>query len=680
MIPGDVLEELWRRCPPGIKSQVEETARMRYSGCGRGDGAGDIDMGDLDATDKASGASNAPLTPPRIPQGRLSMSQLLLANNSAQQMSSGSKDESDMMEPKDPDPFLSVDMENFRNRRRQSLAPPTPPSSQSEPMTPSRSNGRARSPLTDVKATPTRPDLAAQPPPDTSPVVRAKRAKTILSRRSSASFVAVKPSPAANSDDILVRIFRHLNVGDLVRMRIVCRRWREMLTSSPDLCHEVDLSRYIRTVNDEVIAHVLAPFIGARAVTVDISNCFHVTDEGFSALWRSCGKNVKRWRMRSVWDVSANQILEMSDNAKNLEEIDWSNCRKVGDNLLGRVVGWVVPGASPPGTTAMTKRNNGMMMASLNPSGQPRDKKRTRKTTRARHAQHANGADHDDDEASKTSQHGATAALGPGAVVGCPKLSRLNLSYCKHVTDRSMAHLAAHASSRLESLSLTRCTSITDAGFQAWTGYRFDRLTRLCLADCTYLTDHAIVALACSAKNLTHLDLSFCCALSDTSTEVVALSLPKLRELRLAFCGSAVSDGSLESIALHLDELEGLSMRGCVRVTGRGLESVLEGCERLDWVDVSQCRNLEPWLSAGSLTAWGYDDRGPRQPPGMIPAPAPHVTDDATGSPPPPPPPSVVEMLATPGLLSRARFGGFTGRRTRRPVRFIVAKGGQGLR
>ena len=118
-----------------------------------------------------------------------------------------------------------------------------------------------------------------------------------------------------------------------------------------------------------------------------------------------------------------------------------------------------------------------------------------------------------------------------------------------------------------------------------------------------------MVALVGAARGLTHLDLSFCCALSDTATEVVALGLPQLRELRMAFCGSAVSDASLGCVALHLNELRGLSVRGCVRVTGNGVENVLEGCTRLEWVDVSQCKNLGRWLMQGGVGKWGYDER-----------------------------------------------------------------------
>lgn len=40
-------------------------------------------------------------------------------------------------------------------------------------------------------------------------------------------------------------------------------------------------------------------------------------------------------------------------------------------------------------------------------------------------------------------------------------------------------------------------------------------------------------------------------------------------------------------------------MRGCVRVTGVGVEAVVEGCTELEVFDVSQCKNLARWLEAG---------------------------------------------------------------------------------
>jgi F-box/leucine-rich repeat protein 7 len=168
------------------------------------------------------------------------------------------------------------------------------------------------------------------------------------------------------------------------------------------------------------------------------------------------------------------------------------------------------------------------------------------------------------------------------------------------------------------------------------------------------------VSLTNAAKNLTHLDLSFCCALTDTSTEVVALTLPKLKELRLAFCGSAVSDGSLRCIALHLNDLEGLSVRGCVRVTGQGVESVLEGCGMIRWLDGSQCKNLEPWVKAGGVSRWGYDERGGER-----------VDLKAKAA---------AEMMGLKERVTATPFRGFARRRAKGPVRFVLEKGVIGLR
>jgi F-box/leucine-rich repeat protein 7 len=662
IVGGKALEELWKRCPPEIKHQVEETARERYHKPSE-----DVEMADVLVTLDDLGEPTTP-TEQSLP---------LVTFTTPSKPASPTKDEGGTTQPIDPDPYLSVDMENLRNRRRNSLAPPTPTSQLDNSTSQASATRNGTKPLLSegslLRLQSPAPAPASAPWEDTS--IPSKRARTFAELPRSTAEDAEPVLP----DDILVLVFKQLDIIELVRLRLVCTRWCRILTESPELCTDVDLSPFNRKVNDWSLTNILAPFIGNRPVKIDISNCFHVTDVGFQALWRTCGKNVKCWKMRSVWEVSATQILEMSDNAKGLEEVDWSNCRKVGDNLLARVVGWVVPEPAPPRETSKN-----VVIASSNV--------RTR-------AQRGSQQQRTEQQAQ---QNGAQnpALPPPGTVIGCPSLRRLNLSYCKHITDRSMAHLAAHASNRLEYLSLTRCTSITDAGFQSWSPYRFNSLTHLYLADCTYLSDNSIIALCNAAKNLTHLDLSFCCALSDTATEVVALGLPLLRELRLAFCGSAVSDASLGCIALHLNELRGLSVRGCVRVTGLGVENVLEGCGRLEWLDVSQCKNLGGWLVGGGVSRWGFDDagqgrthlspdddsakqaRGGKMGAGGVGGgtfgafvTVPHSKSGSKGA-----GANVKALGPGPVMKPIVPPRGMTTRRTRRPIRFIVQKGVDGLR
>jgi len=75
-----------------------------------------------------------------------------------------------------------------------------------------------------------------------------------------------------------------------------------------------------------------------------------------------------------------------------------------------------------------------------------------------------------------------------------------------------------------------------------------------------------------------------------------------LTHLNLSFCGSAVSDSSLRSLGLHLLDLRELSVRGCVRVTGTGVDAVVDGCHKLQAFDISQCKNVQKWLESGGLS------------------------------------------------------------------------------
>ncbi|KAH7377357.1 cyclic nucleotide-binding domain-containing protein [Pyrenochaeta sp. MPI-SDFR-AT-0127] len=561
MISGDTLSQFWDMCSPDLRRQVESVAKERLQTAKDND----VRMSDADSTPKIDELAIADIIP-RTPRRKKSVPSVTFNDTPSSidsPMTPTRRDEK-MMEPFDPDPFLNVDLDNVRSRsRRGSLAPPTPGSLPESPSSPSKSefpkspspNGSplSPSPLPMVKHASTPPEAPLD----------YKRPRMI--RRPSRYGRGKLPDP------ILTDVFKYLDIYELMKLREISWHWHKVISASPDILHDLDLTKYNRRVTDRTLVDIICPFVGGRPKYINISNCFHVTDEGFAELAKTCAPGVKIWRMKSVWDITGPAVLEMVQKAKGLEEVDLSNCRKVGDNLLARVIGWVVPELPPQ-----------MALA------------------HAQHQAQMNGR-RSQGKAGANGQQAVPQPLPPGTVVGCPKLRRLTLSYCKHITDRSMAHIAVHAANRIESIDLTRCTTITDVGFQHWSVYPFPRLTRLCLADCTYLTDNAIVYLTNAAKGLKELDLSFCCALSDTATEVLALGLPSLTHLNLAFCGSAVSDTSLRCISLHLLELRNLSVRGCVRVTGTGVEAVVEGCRDLELFDVSQCKNLGRWLDAGGV-------------------------------------------------------------------------------
>lgn len=562
LINGEVLDELWERCTPDLRQQVESEAKRRLDAAKKDD---DVVMSDIggDGPIGSGGASTEPAKGDDNNDWRKSLPTVRF-----EEPLDMPPPPNPQMEPMDPDPFFSQNLDNLRARsRRSSLAPPQPvvdtaQASLSETArTPSPPNSTWLS-----ASSPLRPKSSGSTETQTSPL----KLSPTATRRPSMVRIPSNIGKGRLPDPIITKVFQHLDLLDLMKLRLVSMHWHNILTTSPDIMHRLDLSKHNRRVTDDVLRDVIVPFAGSRPKDIDMSNCYHITDEGFAALVEACGDGARMWKMKSVWDVSAPAVLSFVEKAKCLEEIDLSNCRKVGDNLLARVVGWVVPKDSPqqkplppPPTNGKrhSKRNGSSLKAVLDSEPPP----------------------------------------APGSIVGAPKLKRLTLSYCKHVQDRSMAHIAHHAADRLESLDLTRCTSISDAGFHSWGVYEFKNLRRLVLADCTYLSDQAIVGIVGGCRNLHELDLSFCCALSDTATEVLALGLPHLRRLNMAFCGSAVSDNSLRCIGLHLLELRYISVRGCVRVTEQGVESIVEGCQQLEELDVSQCKNLRPWLECGGV-------------------------------------------------------------------------------
>lgn len=455
MITGEVLANFWRKCPPSVRQQVEATAKRRLQSRSEED----VVMTDV-------GDSTPPIDELAIEDRKVARKQsvpkVTFTQSKPESPHKPSRiEDRSIIQPADPDPFLNVDLDNIRSRsRRGSLAPPTPPPPEGVQSNGTETQNRRPSPpgvRPGLTASSKMKHVTTPPDPHTTP----KRSKT-LPRRANEFNQGFLPNC------VLVSIFQYLELHHLMRLRSVSLKWSKLLKESPDLLHVLDLAMYNRTVTDDVLINRICPFVGSRPRVIDLSNCFHLTDEGFAALATTCAAHIISWKMKSVWDITAQAVLEMATKAKGLEEVDLSNCRKVSDNLLARVIGWVVQG-SPPNSNHQNVHGR---QAAARSGGAP-----------------------------------VPPQPPPGTVFGCPKLRKLTLSYCKHVTDRSMAHMAYHASQRLEEIDLTRCTTITDQGFQHWGQFQFSRLTKLCLADCTYLTDNAIVYLTNAAKGLRDLDL-----------------------------------------------------------------------------------------------------------------------------------------------------------------------------
>ena len=501
LITGRVLADFWKLCPPQIREQVEQTARQRLDSAKEQAKEQDVVMTD-------AGDSEAPPTDDRRAKSRTAPVPRVKVQKTEVMPKPSRIEDRKVTEPVDPDPYLNTDLDNVRSRARRPAGASTSASTELQPET--ITNGTSK-----LLPSPLRPKLV----PATQMTKAAKPKRTRALARPHAPH---NKGPFPNN--VLVRIFSYFELHHLMRLRLVSLHWAKLLKESPELCRYLDLSAYNRRITDAALSNAIAPFVGPRPRVINLSNCFHVSDDGFAALAALCGAHVTAWRMKSVWDVSAVAIHAMVQTARELEEVDLSNCRKVNDALLMHVVGNVplpitsprsehsypqrpLPGRTPPqqrpapapSPTSPQQRHN-------QPPSAQRGQQQQQPSSPQQHPPPAHQAPAAGGPASPATP--SSAPGGPQPIVGSPHLRRLRLSYCKHVTDRSMAHLAAFARTRLEAIDLTRCTTITDHGFEAWGQHQFERLQRVVLADCTYLTDHAIMFLSYAAREtLRYLDL-----------------------------------------------------------------------------------------------------------------------------------------------------------------------------
>ncbi|AAS52828.1 AER145Wp [Eremothecium gossypii ATCC 10895] len=426
------------------------------------------------------------------------------------------------------------------------------------------------------------------PLPRILPQVLEDQARWLPTAAEHSPFVSASTSTMRSlPEKILLQCFRFLTLPELMKLRIVCRRWRQLLYITPGLFTKLDLTPWNNSIDDKALMQV-TDFVGSRPKSVDLSNCYHITDNGFSYMINEIGigGQLKRVNIKSCWEVSAMAIMDLAvpSIGGSLEEIDLTNCRKVRDEVIQRLIGW------EPSTTIFGPPMNDTLLDNL--QGTPL-------------IQH----DHTDFRTLHPIQntvpevsHFTTNCTPTLNQIGCRSLHKLVLRYCKNITDTTLYHISIYAKERLTYLDLTRCTGLTDMGFSYWSSQLFMNLHTLILTECIFLTDVGIRSIVNCAPNLEHLNLSFCCSLTELAVELLWIGCLHLRTLDLSFCGRAVNNVSLLGISMHLRKLQRIILKGCPRITRSGVDSLLGGFAPLAYIDISQCRNAHMYQGGPPAT------------------------------------------------------------------------------
>ena len=172
-----------------------------------------------------------------------------------------------------------------------------------------------------------------------------------------------------------------------------------------------------------------------------------------------------------------------------------------------------------------------------------------------------------------------------------PGISRLDISYCKSLDDRTWPDLIQFSQS-LSSLKLKRCLGITDNSFEGTFGAHFNELELLDLSECAFLTDSAVSSILSAAPNLRNLNLSLATSLKG-SFLLHHNSLPNLRILNFSHLKDVVNENFCLRLTKVCYNLEEIYLDGCSQIDDDSL-TPLNNLINLRVLSLNDCPQVSP--------------------------------------------------------------------------------------
>ncbi|KAL2914794.1 hypothetical protein HK105_205725 [Polyrhizophydium stewartii] len=403
---------------------------------------------------------------------------------------------------------------------------------------------------------------------------------------------------------ILVRALQYLDVRHLMRVRRINKSISTLIGDrTHNLLATVDLSPWHKRLDNAALASVVA-FCGANVQTLILRNCWQITDQGLSRIAQHAPR-LRALSLSSVWDITEAGLETLAEGCKQLRAIELSNCRKITDRgvlaLLDRC-----PHLDAIGLSYCKNLSDAIMDRSV------------WGTVRRVNLQRCTGIFDGGFLRWRDAVMATQPRLPPAQVVALPTRpsppqQQQQQQQQSAAGDESQGSTTASTAS-LQSEGLPAAGQVPAYGLAALTdspvvtfpgmrGVAPFALEELNLSDCSFLTDQAIACIGDRCPRLRRLCLSFCCSLTERFAEPLVLGCNELETLDASYCGSAVTDGSLQTLAAGLPQLRRLSIRGCVQVTDAGVDTVLQFAAHLEALNLTQCKQISADTAARAEAA-----------------------------------------------------------------------------
>ncbi|GFQ05508.1 ein3-binding F-box protein 1 [Phtheirospermum japonicum] len=163
----------------------------------------------------------------------------------------------------------------------------------------------------------------------------------------------------------------------------------------------------------------------------------------------------------------------------------------------------------------------------------------------------------------------------------CPKLTQVDLTGLKGVTDAGVSRLVRCSESGLVKVNLSECVNLTDETVEAIVELHGQTLEILNLDGCGYITDVSLIEIARNCWVMTELDVSRC-GITDSGIEALAAAKQiGLQILSLGGCG-LLSDECVRFLIALGKTLVGLNVQRCCGVTSGAVDLLLDQLWRCD--------------------------------------------------------------------------------------------------
>lgn len=174
----------------------------------------------------------------------------------------------------------------------------------------------------------------------------------------------------------------------------------------------------------------------------------------------------------------------------------------------------------------------------------------------------------------------------------CSNLKRIDLSYCKNITNTALQYLPRHCQN-LQDLNLAGSGCNLD---DEWMGYlaphSFVCLTSLSLSHHSIqMTDQGIKSFKASFPNLKSLHLYQCQNIRSQAFSILFESLPQLLTLNIGSCPQ-VTDGIIADLAQYCLKIQQVILTECLNITDLSLHHLAEHSRELKSLTIISCNTL----------------------------------------------------------------------------------------